>query len=158
MTDLSKISKLAVELEARGFDAESFKLAQVARDITAAPVKESDVEVTSWLDFLNWFNSNRGQALAYIFVDTYGENSPEAQTIAQLLEESNKLEADLHAFYMTLRNKAMQPAGGQVVAPPAAQAVDTPPPAPADQAAPAADTDLDDLDLESTGDEEDEEA
>jgi hypothetical protein len=101
-----KLLKLAGLLEAQGFYEESGKIPGLIRELTAAASKDSDVEISSWPDFLGWWNNNRGQSLSYIFIDTYGEDSEEAQEVQQLIQESNALEQHLHAFYMSLRKKA----------------------------------------------------
>lgn len=118
---IDKLLKLAVAFEAKDLHEESVKIAALIREINAANSKDSDVEISSWPDFLNWWNNNRGQALSYIFIDTYGDNSEEAQEVIKLIQESNALEEHLHGFYMKLRRKAQQqavpgataPAGGQ---------------------------------------------
>lgn len=125
---MHKLLKLAVELEDQGFHEYSAKIPQLIREINAAASKESEVEISSWPDFLGWWNSNRGQSLSYIFVDTYGEDSEEAQEVQKLIDESNALEQHLHAFYMSLRNKAVAQQQQQPGTTPAVQA---PEPAPA---------------------------
>jgi geranylgeranyl pyrophosphate synthase len=127
--NIDKLYKLAIALEAQEMHDESVKIGRLIREINAAPSKDSDVEISSWPDFLGWWNNNRGQALSYIFIDTYGENSEEAQEVIKLIQESNALEEHLHKFYMQLRQKAQQSAA----------------PGPAAPAAPAADEDLEDL-------------
>lgn len=116
---VQKVVKLAETCEKKGFDDESFELVRLARElnVTAAP-KDSDVEIASWPDFLTWFQSNRGQALTYVFIDTYGEESQEAQQIKQLVDEANAHEAALHEFYMNLRNKSREATPPPVAAPP----------------------------------------
>ena len=126
-----KLLKLAIALEAKGYHAESAKIPQLIREINAASNKDSDVEISSWPDFLGWWNNNRGQALSYIFIDTYGDDSEEAHEVQKLIQESNALEQHLHSFYMSLRKKAQAPAAGA-------------PAAPAPEA-PAADSELSDL-------------
>jgi hypothetical protein len=121
---MNKLLKLAVELEDKGFHEYSAKIPQLIREINAASSKESEVEISSWPDFLGWWNSNRGQSLSYIFIDTYGEDSEEAKEVQKLIDEANALEQHLHAFYMSLRNKAQaaQAAQNQAVPAPAAPA------------------------------------
>jgi len=160
--------RTAERLEAKGFDTEAFRFVQLIREaniastfsqkiLEAAP-KESEVEITSWPDFLSWFQTNRGQNLVYVFIDTYGAESPEAQQIASLVEESNKHESALHQFYMDLRNKAKaasEPQQQQQVVPPPAQVVEPTAEPVADEEEDESDTDTD-IDLDSVGDEEDE--
>lgn len=107
---IDKLYKLAQRFEAQELHEESAQVAKIIREINAASSKDSDVEISSWPDFLGWWNNNRGQALSYIFIDTYGEHSEEAQEVAKLIEESNQLESHLHDFYMQLRKKAQQAA------------------------------------------------
>lgn len=118
-----KFLKLAVALEAEGYHEESGKIPSLIRELTAAASKDSDVEISSWPDFLGWWNNNRGQALSYIFIDTYGEDSEEAQEVQNLIQESNALEQHLHAFYMSLRKKA-QSANAPAAPAPAAPEVE----------------------------------
>jgi hypothetical protein len=114
-----KLYKLAAALESSGCHDESAIVARLIREVNAAPSKDSDVEISSWPDFLGWWNNNRGQALSYIFIDTYGENSEEAQEVIKLIQESNALEEHLHKFYMKLRSKAQSQAvpGNSAAAP-----------------------------------------
>lgn len=105
-----KLYKLAAALEAADCHEESAVIARLIREVNAAPSKDSDVEISSWPDFLDWWNNNRGQALSYIFIDTYGEHSEEAQEVIKLIQESNALEEHLHSFYMKLRQKAQSQA------------------------------------------------
>ena len=121
---ISKLLKLAVALEEQGFYEHSEKIPQLNREINAANSKESEVEISSWADFLGWWNSNRGQALSFIFIDTYGEDSEEAQEVQKLIEEANALEQHLHSFYMSLRKKAQAAQQAPAAAPAPAPVVD----------------------------------
>lgn len=120
-----KLLKLAIALEAKGYHTESGKIPQLIREINAASNKDSDVEISSWPDFLGWWNNNRGQALSYIFIDTYGDDSEEAHEVQKLIQESNALEQHLHTFYMSLRKKAQAPAAGAPMPAPEAPSPDS---------------------------------
>jgi hypothetical protein len=107
---IDKLQKLAIAFEAEGRHDESFKITALVRELNAANSKDSDIEISSWADFLGWWNNNRGQALSYVFIDTYGDSSEEAHEVTKLIQESNALEEHLHSFYMKLRRKAQQQA------------------------------------------------
>src|SRR5690606_13991911 len=107
----------AIQLESAGLHAEATKIPKIIREINAASSKDSDLEISSWPDFLGWWNNNRGQALSYIFIDTYGEGSEEAKEVQKLIQESNALEEHLHGFYMRLRKKAQGEAATPAPAP-----------------------------------------
>jgi len=102
----SKLLKLGVILEEKGKEDLSLRLSRVVREINAAPAKSEGIEISNWGDFLSWWGNNRGQNLKFIFIDTFGENSDEAKKVSELLAEADTHEANLHSFYMFLRNKA----------------------------------------------------
>jgi hypothetical protein len=106
MDTYQKLLKLGMELENN--KDYSLRISKVLREINAAPAKADGIEISSWQDFLTWWGNNRGQNLKYIFIDTFGGDSEEAKKVSELLKEADKHEANLHAFYMFLRNKAKQ--------------------------------------------------
>lgn len=115
------IMRLAAYAERRGRDDVSAQLTRVLREVNAevqrAAAKESNIEVESWPDFLNWWNNNRGQNLIYIFMDQYGGDSEQVRLVKKLVRDAEKHEKDLHEFYRTLRDMAskqmdMDPNGG----------------------------------------------
>lgn len=141
-----KLKRLAVALEKAERHDEAAKVAELIREVNAAKSSESDVEISSWVEFLGWWTENRGQSLSYVFIDTYGEDSPEAKAVAQLIKESNDHEKNLHNFYLDLRRKAQSQ--GQPAATPAA------PEAPAAEPMPEVEDMDDDLDLSDLDTEE----
>jgi len=103
----TKLAKLGQKLEDKNGDL-SLRVSRVLREINAAPAKAEGIEITDWNSFLTWWGNNRGQNLKYIFIDTFGSDSDEAKKVTDLLKEADRHEANLHAFYMFLRNKAKQ--------------------------------------------------
>lgn len=104
----SKLLKLGTILENGGKNDLSLRISKVVREINAAPAKAEGIEITDWNSFLTWWGNNRGQNLKYIFIDTFGADSDEAKKVSDLLKEADRHEANLHSFYMFLRNKAKQ--------------------------------------------------
>lgn len=106
------LRKLAAAAERRGQDNVSALIARTIREHRAAGIrvaaKESNIEVESWPDFLNWWNNNRGQNLIYIFIDQYGGDSDQVKLVKKLVRDAEKHEKDLHEFYRTLRDLASQ--------------------------------------------------
>lgn len=114
-TVVSFLRKLAAEAERRGLDDISYRIGSSLREIEAeetirlaASKSESNIEVESWPDFLNWWNNNRGQNLIYIFMDSYGPDSEQVRLVKKLVRDAEKHEKDLHEFYRTLRDLASQ--------------------------------------------------
>lgn len=110
MTTKDRLMKIAAAAELRGLDGISARIAHALREMTAASSrlagKESNIEVESWPDFLNWWNNNRGQNLVYIFMDTYGTDSKQVALVKKMVRDAEKHEKDLHEFYRTLRDQA----------------------------------------------------
>lgn len=112
MSSVNTLMKLASLIEKRGLsDDLSYKMAKAIREVNmAAGIREakadSNIEVESWPDFLNWWNNNRGQNLVYIFMDTYGPDSKQVSLVKKLVRDAEKHEKDLHEFYRTLRDLA----------------------------------------------------
>jgi len=108
------LKNLAAEAERRGQDAISYRIGAFLREVHAnetirlAAKSESNIEVESWPDFLNWWNNNRGQNLIYIFMDSYGHDSEQVKLVKKLVRDAEKHEKDLHEFYRTLRDLASQ--------------------------------------------------
>jgi hypothetical protein len=106
------LRKLAAVSERRGLDDVSANIARAIREHRAGLIreaaKESNIEVESWPDFLNWWNNNRGQNLIYIFMDQYGADSEQVRLVKKLVRDAEKHEKDLHEFYRTLRDLASQ--------------------------------------------------
>lgn len=106
------LKKLAAVSERRGLDNVSAGIAKTLRELSAGSLreaaKESNIEVESWPDFLNWWNNNRGQNLIYIFMDQYGADSEQVRLVKKLVRDAEKHEKDLHEFYRTLRDLASQ--------------------------------------------------
>lgn len=106
------LRKLAAVSERRGLDDVSASIARTIREMRASAIreaaKESNIEVESWPDFLNWWNNNRGQNLIYIFMDQYGADSEQVRLVKKLVRDAEKHEKDLHEFYRTLRDLASQ--------------------------------------------------
>jgi hypothetical protein len=106
----SQLMRLAAVAERRGLDGVSAKVAQAIRELhaqdTRTAAKESNIEVESWPDFLNWWNNNRGQNLIYIFMDQYGADSEQVKLVKRLVRDAEKHEKDLHEFYRKLRDLA----------------------------------------------------
>ena len=109
---LSGLMKLASECERRGQDDLSYSATAIAREVRANlqrqrhAAKGDQIEIESWPDFLNWWNNNRGQNLAYIFIDTYGADSEQVKMVKKLISSAEKHERELHEFYMKLRDMA----------------------------------------------------
>lgn len=137
-TIYAQLRRLARLAETRNLDSVSAKLAAAMREVTAASSKDSQIEIESWPDFLNWWNNNRGQNLIYIFQDTYGNDAEQVTMVRKLVRDSEKHEKDLHDFYMRLRDMATNNQQGEAEETNAAPAV------PAEPAEPAAD----DLDID----------
>lgn len=112
MTTVPSLMKLAALAERRGLDTVSANIARTIRELRAdeqrTAAKESNIEVESWPDFLNWWNNNRGQNLIYIFMDQYGPDSEQVRLVKRLVRDAEKHEKDLHEFYRTLRDLASQ--------------------------------------------------
>lgn len=106
----SQLMRLAAAAERRGLDGVSANLARAIRELhaqnTRTAAKESNIEVESWPDFLNWWNNNRGQNLIYIFMDQYGADSEQVRLVKRLVRDAEKHEKDLHEFYRKLRDLA----------------------------------------------------
>ena len=113
-TILARLSRLAVEAEARNLDGISYKVHAAMREARCAAARQrlaakgDQIEIESWPDFLNWWNNNRGQNLTYIFIDTYGANSEQVKMVKKLVNSAEKHERELHQFYMKLRDMASQ--------------------------------------------------
>jgi len=112
MTIEAQLMRLAALAERRGLDGVSATLTRTIREhraeIQRTAAKESNIEVESWPDFLNWWNNNRGQNLIYIFMDQYGADSEQVRLVKKLVRDAEKHEKDLHEFYRTLRDLASQ--------------------------------------------------
>jgi len=112
MTIEAQLMRLAALAERRGLDSVSANLTRTIREHRAetqrTAAKESNIEVESWPDFLNWWNNNRGQNLIYIFMDQYGADSEQVRLVKKLVRDAEKHEKDLHEFYRTLRDLASQ--------------------------------------------------
>ncbi len=124
----ANLMKMAAVAERRGLDSVSAGITRALRELRASSIreaaKESNIEVESWPDFLNWWNNNRGQNLIYIFMDQYGPDSEQVRLVKKLVRDAEKHEKDLHEFYRTLRDIASQKmdmdpsaAGGQELPP-----------------------------------------
>lgn len=111
-TTKQKLMRLAALAERRGLDDTSVAIAKVIREIRAGvarlAAKDSNIEVESWPDFLNWWNNNRGQNLTYIFMDQYGADSEQVRLVKKLVRAAEQHEKDLHEFYLKLRELASQ--------------------------------------------------
>lgn len=108
----SRLMQLAAAAEKRNLDGVSASLGRAIREVRASfarlAAKESNIEVESWPDFLNWWNNNRGQNLVYIFQDSYGPDSEQVKMVKKLTRDAEKHEKDLHEFYRALRDIASQ--------------------------------------------------
>jgi len=108
----ARLMRLAAAAERRNLDDVSAHIGRAIREIRAndarLAAKESNIEVESWPDFLNWWNNNRGQNLVYIFQDSYGPNSEQVRLVKKLVRDAEKHEKDLHEFYRKLRDLAGQ--------------------------------------------------
>ena len=108
----ARLMRLAAAAEKRNLDEVSAQIGQAIREVRASyarlAAKDSNIEVESWPDFLNWWNNNRGQNLVYIFQDSYGPDSEQVRLVKKLVRDAEKHEKDLHEFYRTLRDLAGQ--------------------------------------------------
>lgn len=98
----NKMLHLANGLEEAGMDSDSVALSSHMRDLRMA-ASSDEVDVTSWEDFLRFFERNRGKELLYRFVDMYGQNNPITHELDRLLKEYDSLDQQLHGFYMKLK-------------------------------------------------------
>ena len=118
---VTQLLRVATIAEDRGLHEVSAEIAGILREINAAPAAKSGVSIENWPDFSRWWESNRGQNLEFIFVDTYGEDSEEVKLVRELLKKADEYEKTLHGFYMTLKNKQQQNATPEAGSAPAAE-------------------------------------